>query len=136
MKITQQYEFKAVHVPVSHAGKSPVTTTKVIGVKPYFALSKNKEYYMELDEFQLGHCEGKSNYRICDPYMVQSSISRNTCSLGLFRDSPEIVKNYCSVEYRENKNMPTEIIPLGKGQILLSTQESNWAIHCADNPHV
>ena len=124
------YEFKVVHVPVSHAGKSPVTTTKVMGVKLYFALSKNKEYYMELDEFQLGHCEGKSNYRICDPYMVQSSTSRNTCSLGLFRDSPEIVKNYCSVEYRENKNMPTEILPLGKGQILPSTQESNCAIHC------
>ena len=35
------------------------------------------------------------------------------------------------VDYYESEFRDTEIIPLGRGHVLLSTQETNWAVHCA-----
>ena len=86
---------------------------------------------MELDEFQLRHCSGTQQHKICNPYMVQRSTAKHTCALGLFKDSPTMVKKYCTVEYYESNTRNTEIIPLGQGRVLLSTQENNWAVHRA-----
>ena len=125
------YELRTVHIPVPNKEKSTLTTTKITNVKPYFAISQNGEYFMELDEFQLRHCSGTQQHKICDPYMVQSSTAKHTCALGLFKDSPTMVRKYCNVEYYESNTRNTKTIPLGQGRVLLSTQENNWAVHCA-----
>ena len=63
--------------------------------------------------------------------MVQSSTAKHTCALGLFKDSPTMVKKYCTVEYYESNTRNTEIIPLGQGRVFISTQENNWVVNCA-----
>ena len=35
------------------------------------------------------------------------------------------------IEYYESEFRDTDIIPLGCGRVLLSTQETNWVVHCA-----
>ena len=125
------YELRTVHIPVPNKEKSTLATTKITNVKPYFAISQNGKYFMELDEFQLRHCSGTQQHKICDPYMVQSSTGKHTCALRLFKDSPTMVRKYCNVECYESNTRNTEIIPLGQGRVLLSTQENNWAVHCA-----
>ena len=124
------YELRTVHIPVLN-NKSTLATTRITNVKPYFAISRNGEYFMELDEFQLRHCSGTRQHKICNPYMVQSSTAKNSCALGLFKDLPLMVRKYCMIEYYESEFRDTEIIPLGRGRVLLSTQETNWAVHCA-----
>ena len=42
-----------------------------------------------------------------------------------------MVKKYCMIEYYESEFRDTEIILLGRGRVLLSTQETNLAVHCA-----
>ena len=74
---------------------------------------------------------GTQQHKICNPYMVQSSTAKNTCALGLFKDLPSMVKKHCMLECYESEFRDTEIIPLGRGRVLLSTQETNWAVHCA-----
>ena len=81
--------------------------------------------------FKLRLCSGTQQHKICNPYIVQSSTAKNTCALGLFKDLPSMVKKYCIVEYYESEFRDTEIIPLGRCRVLLSTQETNWAVHCA-----
>ena len=124
------HELRTVHIPVPK-NKSTLATTKITNVKPYFAISRNGEYFMELDEFQLRHCSGTQQHKICNPYMVQSSTAKNTCALALFRDLPLMENKYCMIEYYESEFRDTEIIPLGRGRVLLFTQETNWAVHCA-----
>ena len=51
------YELRTVHIPVPN-NKSTLAATRIANVKPYFAISRNGEYFMELDEFQLRHCSG------------------------------------------------------------------------------
>ena len=104
------YELHTVHILVPN-NKSTLATTRITNVKPYFAISRNGEYFMELDEFQLWHCSGTQQHKICNPYMVQNSTAKNTCALGLFKDLPSMVKKYCMVEYYESEFRDTEIIP-------------------------
>ena len=102
-----------------------------IGKLPdYFALSKNNDYYMELDQFQLNHCVGHMGYRICDPYMVQISTQQPKCSLRLFRNNPRDINGHCDVEFYESSDYPTEVVPLGNGQVLLATNKTRWTVNC------
>ena len=100
-------------------------------LNPILLFPRNGEYFMELDEFQLRHCSGTQQHKICNPYMVQSSTAKHTCALGLFKDSPTMVRKYCTVEDYASNARNTEIIPLGQSRVLLSIQENNWAVHCA-----
>jgi hypothetical protein len=50
------YETATIRVPV---GPNVNASTKITGLKQYFAMSKNKEYYLEMDAFQMGHCLGE-----------------------------------------------------------------------------
>ena len=72
------YELRTVHIPVPGKEKSTLATTRITNVKPYFAISRNGEYFMELDEFQLRHCSGTEQHKICNPYMVQCSTAKHT----------------------------------------------------------
>ena len=85
---------------------------------------------MELDQFQLNHCVGHMGYRICDPYMVQISTQQPKCSLRLFRNNPRDINGHCDVEFYESSDYPTEVVPLGNGQVLLATNKTRWTVNC------
>ena len=80
------YELRAVHIPVPNNNKSTLATAKITNVEPYFAISRNGEYFMELDEFQLRHCSGTLQHKICNLYMVQSSTAKTL----VYRDFSKI----------------------------------------------
>ena len=128
------YEIKMVRMPWKLDSELKQKSTKIGKLPDYFALSKNNEFYMEMDQFQLNHCVGHMRYRICDPYMVQISTQQPKCSLSLFRNNPGDINGHCDVEFYESSDSPTEVVPLGNGQVLLATNETHLTVNC-DNSH-
>ena len=62
--------------------------------------------------------------------MVQISTQQPRCSLSLFRNNPREINGYCDVDFYESSDYPTEVVPLGNGQVSLATNETHWTVNC------
>ena len=124
------YEIKTVKVPVWHTNGTVKASTMISRLPRYLAVSENVEYFIEMDSFDLTHCEGKHEYKICDPFFVQTSTRAPTCAMALYQMNKEQIKELCHTEYYNSNDIPMQIMPLGNGKVLLSDPQHQWTVEC------
>ena len=129
----QVYETHVIKVPVGTAGphSGKYAFTQVRGYSKYMALSTDGEYYLELDHYDLTHCKGDPDHRICKPLMVQVAKSRMSCSLALFMGDSDNARKYCELDYYEMNQPDTTILPIGKGRVILASTARDWTLACS-----
>ena len=129
----QLYRTHTIRVPIKTINKDrPVYTyTQIKGVSEYYAVTLDQQFYLELSEFDLSHCLGHDNYRICNPFMVQIDKGKVSCTSALFQNKPLDVKEQCKVMYFEQNQPQTDLVSIGKGSVLISTTQQDWTMVCS-----
>ena len=129
----QLYKTHAIKVPVSVTGgeKLSYSYTKITDVAEYFAISDDGYFYLELNSFELSHCLGHDNYRVCYPFMVQVDRSKMSCTSALYDDRPDDVTKFCKVTYDEQEQPQTDLVSIGKGKVLISSPQQEWTMVCS-----
>jgi hypothetical protein len=128
------YRTHSIKIPLSGVSTDTpdkYSYTKINGIPPYYAISVDGQYYLEMDSFDMTQCTGSSNYKVCEPFMIQVSFKKESCATALYKDQAKQVNKWCQIDYYEEAKPLTELVPLGKGKVLMSTTSQQWAMVCS-----
>ena len=106
----------------------------IYGFKPYFAMSTDGEYYLELDEAGKARCTGKAGYPyICSPVHVMYSVrTRPSCVLALYTGNVTMMKKTCKKEYSLQRTQE-QIFQIGQtAELLITAAEGQFIRHCSN----
>ena len=91
------------------------------GVSPYFAVTSDSQYYIELCDSDLNGCIG-DEFLQCSTPRALTSASRSTCTSSLFFNNSKTAFELCNIMYEPNNVIEPNVIYLEKGNVLVVSQ--------------
>lgn len=121
--------YRIVNTPIS-LGENRNGSTIIDVKRPYFAVSDDTKFFIELRAEEYDACHGdRSGLSLCEHIFALKETSTPSCSYGLYIDSAEIIREQCRVSYSPGE-WESVVIPLKENQYLISTQDKNWLHVC------
>jgi hypothetical protein len=109
-----------------------MNSTQITGHSPFFGMSRNGEYYVELSEGFYSTCMGEIIKR-CPHVVSLQHRSVPSCTSSLFMDDASGIMKYCNVDYRVN-HLFEGVLELGNSYFLASGRDTTWALNCENKP--
>ena len=133
----QNYQIQTFQLPVpmeqTEENQEKRGFSQIVKFPPYFAMSIDEEYYMELSEQDLSWCKGLNGMpKICNPAKFMYSVrKRPSCSLALYTGNSTMMMYHCQTEYQELDQPKSEVHQLGSsGELLITSTEGEFIKHC------
>ena len=133
----QNYQIQTFQLPVpmeqAEGTEGKRGFSQIVNFPPYFAMSLDSEYYMELTEQDLSWCKGLGGMpKICNPAKFMYSVrKRPSCSLALYTGNSTMMKHHCQTEYQELDRPKSEVYQLGtSSELLITSTEGQFIKHC------
>ena len=103
---------KPMHLQRIQVYNVPVGTTSnhattILDLPPFIAMSRNSKYYAEIQNIDLQKCHKYNKVIFCDYNIELIPTSHWTCSLALFKDNTQEVKNTCNFRFIPNGIQPS-----------------------------
>jgi hypothetical protein len=127
------YEIYKLMNPISHNVSNVYTQLK--NLPEFFAISLNKEFYMELSLDELNACPGL-DIRHCSQNLPIQKISKQSCAISLFLNNIGDINKYCpsNTIFSNSKTLQDTIIPLGGSSYYISLPHYDfnmkWTLTC------
>ena len=130
----QNYQIQTFELPVlTNNEESNNKYSKIINDYPYFAISRDKEYYLELTEQDMSRCKGLDyTPKICTPVKFMfSTRSRPSCGLALYTGNSTMMKKSCKRKYFELEQPESRVYQIGtSARLLIVSNEKQFIQHC------
>ena len=132
----QNFKIKTFQIPVPvQQGREVMKHrySQIVPEYPYFAISMDEEYYIELDEQDLAMCKGlEGSPHVCNPVKFMYSVrTRPSCGLALYTGNSTMMKYYCKKEYEEADYPRTQIQQIGStANLLITAVDKQFIKHC------
>ena len=123
--------YSVVSLPQPLSGNNH-NTTKLVNIKPYFAISRDGSFYAEFDNDRFATCIGQGVLK-CASSLSLKSRSVKSCSSAIYFDLPDLVAKLCDVRY-ETSSLYEGAIDLGTNHFLASGSDKSWSMICANKP--
>lgn len=133
----QNYQIQTFQLPVLTDGQEDqkYRYSQILKYPPYFAMSRDGEYYLELSEQDLSWCKGlEKSPKICSPVKFMYSVrTRPSCGLALYTGNSTMMKYLCHKEYQETKEPQSQVYQIGTtSELLITSTEGQLIKHCQD----
>lgn len=127
------YAANSLRLPISteRNSRNKYDYTEITGISPYLAISHDKEFYIEMSDFQLANCIGDRDYKICKSALLQFTNSKESCLQALFYNNQDMIRNVCKFNYYEESIPRDSYFPLGNGKILVTAVDRQWTVSCS-----
>ena len=132
----QNFKIKTFQIPVPVQQNGDIRKhrySQIVPEYPYFAISTDEEYYIELDGQDLAMCKGlEGSPHVCNPVKFMYSVrSRPSCGLALYTGNSTMMKYYCKKEYEEAEYPHTQIQQIGStANLLITAVDKQFIKHC------
>ena len=132
----QNFKIKTFQIPVPVQQGGDIKKhrySQIVPEYPYFAISMDEEYYIELDEQDRAMCKGlEGSPHICNPVKFMYSVrTRPSCGLALYTGNSTMMKYYCKKEYEEAEYPHTQIQQIGStANLLITAVDKQFIKHC------
>jgi hypothetical protein len=129
------YQTSALPIPSPLSASTPGTEgfTQVTGLSPYLALSYDQKFYVEISKEQFTKCT-KDHYYACQSFLPLTEMERDSCSMALFLDKPDLIHKLCPTILNLNGSQETFIQDMDFGFVLVSSHIKTWVEACANSP--
>ena len=101
-------------VPINETSKH---ATQLLDLPDYFAITQNQQFFVHMTQSQVDTCVG-SKHIYCHLNLPLQPVLQDACTLALYANNPEKVKNSCNLRFVHNAIQP-EIMELSSKQVLL-----------------
>lgn len=124
--VFQLYNVNTLLVPMEGFGMH----SKIYNVPEYVAMSQNGQFYLELSGSDIKDCTGKL-IKQCNQIMAVKDKNIKSCISSIFFENNEEALKLCKARVFGNKTkLETKIFDIGKGNMLVSTDDPNWIKSC------
>lgn len=96
-----QYEVIILPVPTSENVTSKMQATQLLSLSDYFAITPNHDYFLSLNSQDLSDCVHGTSI-LCFSNWPQSPITVPDCTMALFANNVQQVKELCNFRYLQN----------------------------------
>ena len=118
------YKVTSIPVPINSSSNH---ATQLLDLHPYFAISRDRNHFLELSEVQISQCKGYGQ-KHCPSLFAQRDTSENSCILAIFLQNSQDIKQLCNFRTIQNAIKPS-MEPLDAERILM-TKISSLDVHC------
>lgn len=130
----QVYQVHRFPLPVHN--NATTTFTSYTNLPDYFALSLDRNYFMELSSMQYGLCDDKSDIRHCVHNLPIRILANPTCAVAIFYNDLSAITNLCEKSLLLYVPPKLQIIALGgNSYFFIDTlrTDPHWTLVC-DQP--
>ena len=119
------YGVHAFPVPVNDSSHN---TTIISGHYPFLGISKDGQFYVQLDTSFYFSCKGDL-IKHCPQVRSLRHKSVPSCTSALYFDDPDRILEYCDIDYKTN-GLFEGVYDLGDSYFLASSADATWGLSC------
>ncbi|XP_067650865.1 uncharacterized protein [Haliotis asinina] len=109
--------YKVISLPLP-INSTSTHSTHLLATPPYLAVSSDAQSYVEIDSSTLTSCSGDEIALHCPFRIPIVSINRPSCTLALYHNNKQQIKNLCDFRY-VTKPQPPQLISVDSSQVLI-----------------
>lgn len=128
--LTSYFDLYSVILMPVPLNATTTNTSLIVDVLPYFAVSRDNNYYAEIDHNVYASCIG-TDVKRCHSMVSMRSRQIPSCVSALYFDRPSQVAVACNLRY-QTSSLFEGAVDVGSGYFLASSSASEWSMGCPD----